>query len=276
MKIIDDLKKMYYINSLEKGTNQINQIDNWDKLQKQLEKNLQYVDDIKDFLLEDPKAKQILREHPTLGVQVNYLLNFNQYVYHFASKDFENAFFLASGLTQTTSLQSGKAIFANWALDALGQIKTNYIKDDDWLQYNLRFNQIEEDLINICNNTEMIKPIVYQNKDTSATANMTVQYHGIHCAIAYLKFLDQDYVVATEHLEKQKTLFGSQEVIKNETDKTPLWFYDMIDENKKKEFTTFLISVIADKKDMDVKSDVNHSNVVSTENISTSKKNKIR
>ena len=231
MTIIKHLKQKYYFKKLEKGSSIIESINDWEILIKQIHKNLDYIDALKDIFKTHPNIKMEMDNSIIIHRQYKMMFSFNQFLQHFINKDFEEAFYLSFGLLNTAQHQEDKHIYLQWALSCLGQIKTIYMNNDHWIQYNIRFYQVEKHLIQISEQIHHHKNI-----------------NNAYISISYLKFIENDLSQSRDFLNIYTHLFDINSLINHERlFPQPLWLRETIHQDKQSLFNEFIVNYLLEK-----------------------------
>lgn len=232
MIMIKHLKQKYYLKKLEKGCSIIDSINDWDVLIKQIHKNLDYIDALKDIFKTHPNIKMEMDDSISIHRQYKMMFSFNQFLQHFINKDFEEAFYLSFGLLNTSQYPEDKHIYLQWALYCLGEIKTIYMMNDHWIQYNIRFHQVEKHVIQIA------EQIHRHIKNTN----------NIYISISYLKFIENDLSQSREFLNNHIQLFDIDTLINHERlFPQPLWLRETIHHDEQSLFYEFIINFMLEK-----------------------------
>jgi hypothetical protein len=198
MQIINNIKQLYYINSLKNGVNSLHSINNNEELSVQINNNLNLIISIKQILKEDNNPINYNRT-------LIYMFCANQFIKDFINKDFEDAFHLTFGLLNTSQNKVEEFYFGNLAIMALGQIKTQYMNNNMWIEYNTRFHNVEEQLMKLSHIS--LTPNSFENFDF-----FPLNINNINIGLAYLKFLSHDisqtesllnpYLLTTDNIEQ--------------------------------------------------------------------------
>lgn len=247
MKILKNIKNLYHLTALEKGINFLQQTNDDEALWKQVNKNVEHVDSIKQLFHDEPATKQKVFSQPLVARHIRVLFAMQQHIEDFLQKEFDKDFHMFYGLLATTQDPIEKHLYLNFCIDSLGQIKTDYIKNDQWLDYNTRFFYVEDDLTQRLEAYYAAMPKnEHQSEQSNLNPKITVNYDGNLIGLAYLKFLDHNISQAESYIQQQVTLFGKdtvleKEVHKDNLDMPQIWYYNYIDQDKKAEFNELLL-----------------------------------
>ena len=254
MNILKNIKNLYHLNALEKGVNFLQQTDDDDALWKQINKNVEHVDSIKQLFHDDPVTKQKVFSQPLVARHIRVLFAMQQHIENFIQKEFDKDFHMFYGLLSTTQDPIEKHLYLNFCIDSLGQIKTDYINNDQWIDYNTRFFYVEDDLTKRVEAYYASMSKIDSHEDSSGiNPKITVNYDGNLMGLAYLKFLDHNISQAESYIQQQANIFGKEAVLEHEVHKESLdmpqiWYYNYIDQEKKQEFNELLVISLSQHK----------------------------
>lgn len=233
MKIIKGLKQIYYLSALQKSLQMVNSTTDESEMIKNVENGISHIDSLKKIFSEDASIKKTMTANDTMAEQLFNTLHFFPFVQHFVNNDFDQAFYYAQGLYNTSINNFEKTLALDWSLQALGQLKTQYTQSNDWLDYNRRFYNIEEQL------TSHVKKI-----NTEHTL-----YNNLVMSCTYLKFISHEHTDAKNLIEEQLNSLGKDNFISQNIEmQKKIWFTNSVEEDTYQKFEHFIAQHIGYEK----------------------------
>lgn len=238
MKFIKNLKLSYQLKQLATHLHEVDMAQD-DNINVALSKALKIIHQTKDAIASDHELKKEL-----LFTQNNdeqsfvFLANRAKFLVKFVEMDFEDAFNGAYTLAVTAQSLVHRANFSLSALEALEQIKIDYLDTDNWIAYKSKYQTCEQTLFDLCENILSNSDIV--GKHGSLTIN---NYNSLRMAFARLAWLDGNQTAALELIHAQVQQYGKERVEQIETEHSgQQWYFDTVNHEKLTQWEHFLIT----------------------------------
>lgn len=241
MKLVKNLKFNYHLKTLTSGLHNIENLDSIELVKEQIESNQHTVNHLKKMISEDTELKQqILFNQNNDDFTYQFLTNRHYYLQFFTDKNFESAFNLYYTLSVTSITPFEKAQYGLGAVEALSQIKSQYMNAEKWVEYKKKYHYVENSLFLSLSDISKKTDIVGLHGNIKEE-----NYNSIRTNLAYLAFLENDLNKVQTLLDEQTEQYGHATVFYKECEESSqIWFTQSINYDKNMDFKNYISSQI--------------------------------
>ena len=243
MKFIKNLRLSYQLKQLATHLHEVDMAQD-DNINVALGRALKIIAQTKDAINNDMELKrELLFTQNNDDQSFVFLANRVKFMVKFVEMDFEDAFNSAYTLAITSQSQIHQANFTLSALEALEQIKIDYLQTDNWISYKSKYQTCEQTLFDLC------EPLLDNASLVGKHGSLTIQnYNPLRGAFARLAWLDGNHTAAVDLLHAQVEQYGKERVEQLETEHSAQqWYFDTVNQEKLTEWEHFLITQLNPK-----------------------------